>query len=347
MFRSTAIFLFFFTALVVTGGLSWLALGNYHSAAPIAQENLRSLALTMASAMEGVATRDPSLKSLISFHSPEMAYAILISTQGEILFHSNADLVGSAMMDSRYQLPLQNGNFDEERIRLGTGEMVYEFQTSIHFANQTCILRLALHTWRADGVMRRAQQEMQIIFSLLIIGWILALVIISLLRKQMWLQRQSARQRELARLGEVGAVLAHEIRNPLAGIKGYAQLLEERLPDGKERDFASLIVNEARRMESLTHDILLYSRSESLVPEPCPLAPVTATVLQLLALQAQEHGVHFFCDIADDLFVLCPRAVHAPQIMLDTGRFFMYTLLYEIMRPDIYEREHRRYPADS
>ena len=39
--------------------------------------------------------------------------------------------------------------------------------------------------------------------------------------------------------------------------------------------------------------------------------------------------------------------VHAPQIMLDTGRFFMYTLLYEIMRPDIYEREHRRYPADS
>ncbi|MBA3008159.1 MAG: HAMP domain-containing histidine kinase [Proteobacteria bacterium] len=305
MIRNSAFFLTLIAALVLTGGLIWFVLDNYRSAAPMAQENLRGLALTMATAMEGVAARDPSLKSLASFQTPEIAYAALLSSQGKILFHTNSDLVGSDVADGRYRPLLTRGGLSEERIGLGTGETVYEFQTPVHFSGQTSILRLALHTWRSESVMRRARQGMTVIFSLLTVGWMMGLIIIWLLRRQVQQQYQVARQQELARLGEVGAVLAHEIRNPLAGIKGYGQLLQERLPEGRERGFAALIVNEARRLEGLAHDILLYTRSESLVAGAGQPAVVASTVLELLSLQAQEQDIRFSSDIPEELMVSC------------------------------------------
>ena len=82
MLRFSVFFLIFVMVLVLTGGLSWFAIRDYRMAAPVAQENLRGLALTMATAMEGVAVRDPSLKSLASFQTPEIAYAALLSDKG-------------------------------------------------------------------------------------------------------------------------------------------------------------------------------------------------------------------------------------------------------------------------
>ena len=61
--------------------------------------------------------------------------------------------------------------------------------------------------------------------------------------------RSSARERErrLASLGEMSAVLAHEIKNPLASLKGNAQLLASMLPEGeKPRAKAERVVDEAR-----------------------------------------------------------------------------------------------------
>lgn len=294
-------------ALLLTSALSWFAVRNYRTAGPIAEENLRGLALTMAAAMEGVASRDPSLKSLASFRTSEVAYAALISPRGEILFHSNPDLIGSIAADRRYQTVLTAGNLHEERIRLGTGESVYEFQTPFHLSGSACVLRLALHTWRSEAVMRRAGQGAAILFSLLVVGWGLGLTVFWLLRRQEAQNRLLAHRNELARLGEVGAVLAHEVRNPLAGIKGYGQLLEERLPDGRERGFAALIVSEARRLEELVGDILLYTRSTPAAAGPCFVAAVSGSVLELLAPQLDECGVKVICDLEADLSVLCPE----------------------------------------
>lgn len=316
MLRFSAFLLIFVTVLVLTGGLSWFAIRDYRLAVPVAQENLRGLALTLATAMEGVAARDPSLKSLTSFQTPEIAYAALLSAKGKILFHTNPDLIGSDVTDERYRPVLTKEGLSESRVRLGTGEIVSEFQTPVQLSDQSGILRLALHTWRSEAIMRRARQGMTEIFSLLTVGWILGLIIIGLLRRQARQQRQAARQQELARLGEVGAVLAHEIRNPLAGIKGYGQLLEERLPDGRERGFATLIVSEAWRLERLAHDILLYTRSESIVAAPCQPAIVAAGVVALLTPQAQELEIRFSCDIPDDLLVSCPEE-RLQQVLLN------------------------------
>lgn len=73
------------------------------------------------------------------------------------------------------------------------------------------------------------------------------------------------RDRRLASLGEMAAVLAHEIRNPLTSMKGHAQLLAERLDAGTpERRKADRVVGEAVRLEQLTADLLSFIRSENI-----------------------------------------------------------------------------------
>ena len=76
-------------------------------------------------------------------------------------------------------------------------------------------------------------------------------------------QEQSERDRQLAALGKMSAVLAHEIRNPLAAMKGHAQLLAEALPTTtREHDKAERVVSEAVRLEKLSSELLGFVRSQ-------------------------------------------------------------------------------------
>ena len=73
-------------------------------------------------------------------------------------------------------------------------------------------------------------------------------------------ERTMEEQRRLSTLGELSAVLAHEIRNPLASLKGHAQLLAERLPTMlPSGGRVKRIVTEAQRLEDLTVDLLDFS----------------------------------------------------------------------------------------
>jgi two-component system sensor histidine kinase HydH len=75
-------------------------------------------------------------------------------------------------------------------------------------------------------------------------------------------QLRFERDRRLSSLGEMSAVLAHEIRNPLASLKGNSQLLAERLPAGSsERRKADRVILEAARLEDLTTDLLDFVRT--------------------------------------------------------------------------------------
>ncbi len=78
-----------------------------------------------------------------------------------------------------------------------------------------------------------------------------------------WTTRRRAKLEHLAELGKMSAVLAHEIRNPLGAIKGFAQLIGEKL-DQSEKPFADTIVSETVRLENLVNDLLRYGRP----PEP-------------------------------------------------------------------------------
>ncbi len=78
------------------------------------------------------------------------------------------------------------------------------------------------------------------------------------------------RQESLARMGEMAAVVAHEVRNPLAGIKGVLQVVGQRLPaqsaDRRALQQATLRLDS---LQGLTEELLLFARPRP--PEPAPL----------------------------------------------------------------------------
>ena len=74
-------------------------------------------------------------------------------------------------------------------------------------------------------------------------------------------ERRLAAQEHLASLGEMSAVLAHEIRNPLAALKGHAQLLAERMAGSAEAGRVQRVVDEAIRLEKLIGGLLEFARS--------------------------------------------------------------------------------------
>jgi two-component system, NtrC family, sensor histidine kinase HydH len=91
-------------------------------------------------------------------------------------------------------------------------------------------------------------------------------------------ERRFEEQRRLSALGEMAGVMAHEIRNPLASLKGHAQLLAERLGAGHpDRRKVERVVQEAERLEALTTDLLDFVRSGPMDVKPAdPAALVSA-----------------------------------------------------------------------
>jgi PAS domain S-box-containing protein len=77
-------------------------------------------------------------------------------------------------------------------------------------------------------------------------------------------EQQLVNQASLARLGEMAAIVAHEVRNPLAGLRGALQILSQRLPP--ERAEHGIILEMIKRLDALSDrvdDLLRYAKPRS------------------------------------------------------------------------------------
>jgi two-component system sensor histidine kinase HydH len=99
-----------------------------------------------------------------------------------------------------------------------------------------------------------------------------------LLRQREESEARAEREHRLALLGEMSAVLAHEIRNPLASLKGHAQLLAEQLEtESPARRKADRVIREAERIEALSGSLLDFVRSGSIEPKEVSPADLVAS----------------------------------------------------------------------
>ncbi len=98
-----------------------------------------------------------------------------------------------------------------------------------------------------------------------------------------------ADRRRLEALGRAGAGLAHQLKNPLATIKGSAQLLGERIKESDPRDRAQAIVVQADRMDRMLSTLLDFAR---------PPVPEVTTVNLAQSLSALARNMsQVRCDI--------------------------------------------------
>jgi len=97
---------------------------------------------------------------------------------------------------------------------------------------------------------------------------------------------------QLRRLQSVGAKVAHELKNPLASIKGLCQLVARAPESERTQERLAVVASEISRMETILNEYLSFSRPlEDLSPESLDLNALSRDVLNVLAGRADQAGV--------------------------------------------------------
>jgi PAS domain S-box-containing protein len=104
------------------------------------------------------------------------------------------------------------------------------------------------------------------------------------LSSRVQLERQMREQESLAKLGEMAAVIAHEIKNPLAGIRGAIQVFGGRMvQEGANTQILKEIVARIDALDQMMKDLLLFARPPKPKPAPVDLVPLVKTTANLLS----------------------------------------------------------------
>ena len=105
------------------------------------------------------------------------------------------------------------------------------------------------------------------------------------------LRERLGRARTLSALGEMAASMAHEIRNPLNAIEGFAALLERGFEDGDRRKgFASNIIKASRSLNRSVTNMLLLGRAPRLNAQPVRISQVIGSALDFVREELRQNG---------------------------------------------------------
>lgn len=106
-------------------------------------------------------------------------------------------------------------------------------------------------------------------------------------------EEQLRRAEKLSTLGEMAAVLAHEIRNPLGSIRGTAEILRDDYPPGDPKhEFIEIQIKETERLNRVVEDFLRMARQQPGEMKECSLREELTTIMTLVSGDARQRGIH-------------------------------------------------------
>jgi PAS domain S-box-containing protein len=107
-----------------------------------------------------------------------------------------------------------------------------------------------------------------------------AICLLSDLTELAALQEQMELKKNLAALGELSAGIAHEFKNALATISGYAQMIRSESADGEISDHAERILEQTRNITHVVTEFLKFARPLDISDEPVELEPLIGRALE-------------------------------------------------------------------
>ncbi|BCR06670.1 hypothetical protein DESUT3_37390 [Desulfuromonas versatilis] len=129
-------------------------------------------------------------------------------------------------------------------------------------------------------------------------------------------EKQIRQVDRLASLGILAAGVAHEVRNPLAGMKSCAQLMQRKAISGEVAQLAGGINEEIDRLDKMVRQLLDFARPKEAAPRPVRLEQVLERVLEMIGKSLQQEGIEVQADLPATPPVLVD-ADQAQQIFLN------------------------------
>ena len=130
-------------------------------------------------------------------------------------------------------------------------------------------------------------------------------------------EERLAQQAALARLGQMAAVVAHEVRNPLAGIKGAMQVLMGRRADGDpDRLIMREVVARIDSLGDLVNDLMVFARPSPPHPSTFPLRPLLQEAIDAVRRDPIASTIDVTLDGADVLVTADAPMIRAAMLNL-------------------------------
>ncbi len=106
------------------------------------------------------------------------------------------------------------------------------------------------------------------------------------------IEEQLRRAEKLSTLGEMAAVLAHEIRNPLGSIRGTAEILKDDYkPGDPKHEFIEIQIKETERLNRVVEDFLHMARQQPSNMQSCPVQEELETIVTLVSNDARNRHI--------------------------------------------------------
>lgn len=125
---------------------------------------------------------------------------------------------------------------------------------------------------------------------------------------RVFLEKALVQKEKLNTLGAISAEVAHEIRNPLVAIGGFARRLQNKFPNVSEID---IILNESQRLEKILDRIKNYLKPVEVLPTECSVNSIIINCVSLLAHELDRKRLQYCLDLDPEL----PDAYIDPDIL--------------------------------
>jgi signal transduction histidine kinase len=129
-----------------------------------------------------------------------------------------------------------------------------------------------------------------ILIIIAIIAFVLLIRFISFLKAIHSVNEELRQKEKLAVIGQMAAAIGHEIRNPLASLKGFTQLQQERSPN--TNNFYPIMIQEIDRINSIVNDLMYIGKPKSLHFEKASIEEIIAYTLSIAQQQAERQQVY-------------------------------------------------------
>ena len=107
------------------------------------------------------------------------------------------------------------------------------------------------------------------------------------------LRKEIIRNQRLVTVGRLAAGIAHEIRNPLSSIKGFATYFKQQYKDNKnDLEIANIMIQEVERLNTVVSQLLEFARPVTIQKKKTSVTALIADTLKLVEHQAKAHHIH-------------------------------------------------------
>ena len=126
------------------------------------------------------------------------------------------------------------------------------------------------------------------------------------------------RNDRLRAIGQLSAGVAHEIRNPLAGIATTAEVLSGKLgPDDDRTRYTRVILDEVTRLDGIVTNLLAFAKPPRPTIAPCAVEDLLARIRGLVGEQAQARGVELSATASDTSIACLADQAQLTQVLLN------------------------------